>query len=1410
MKPNKFHLTFTLALALVLQLAAQTDNVGIGTTTPDPSAALDVQSTDKGVLIPRMTTAQREAIASPATGLKVYDTDEKNFFYWDGTRWFRLGIPADGKLNEFLKPDANGNATWQPLLDTALWPAPEPLLISNTVLTSTPIGLAVHGNYAYLTDYDLGTFNVIDISDPANPFVTGSLAGVNGAIAVQGNYAYAVKNSTIKVINVADPANPILSGSLAAGSDLVAVAVQGNYAYVVDYNSEELKVIDVSNPASPSVSGSLNVGGPPISVAVEGSHVYVVGSDSQVFKVIDVSNPASPSLSGSLTIGYGAGTVVVQGSYAYVIGLFSLGLKVIDVSNPGSPSLSGSLVLGNEPISLAVQGNYACVVDQNSDDLKVIDISDPASPSLSSSFALGDYPNQVAMQGNFAYVTDGEIGEFRIIQLGVAPMGVGINGEPTPYYPNLGSGGSGITVSDSYTIDHTLSSGDLSSDVRINTDGDNILTSTSTGLKATEVDGSTTNELQTISKSGSTVTLSNGGGSFTDAVNDADASPTNELQTISKTGNTVTLSNGGGSFTDDVDDADASPTNELNTSFSLSGYNLSLTDAGGTQTVDLSALPGSGSGGHWSTSGTHIYNNNTGSVGIGITPTDQKLELFDGNFKLKVGANENDQGILFQNLGSSYTWNIFRTDAGSNKADLVIAGGSPAANPALMPDRFHIASNGNIGINTAAPLAKFHVNGTSRFDGTINTNNQWISGDGGAEGISIDGTGSVGIGTNPPDQSAQLDIESTDKGMLVPRLTTAQRTAIASPATGLLVYDTDADAFHFYDGSAWQPILSGSGGGEATTVSDGNTVDLTLTGTDISAETILDPAGDNILTTSASGLKATEVDGSTTNELQTISKTGNTVTLSNSGGSFTDEVDDADADPLNETNTSLTLNGWDLELTDAGGTKTVNLTGLPGTGTGGHWANPGDDIYNNNVGNVGIGTSTPSEKLEINGAIKIDDTSNANPSPGTIRWNPNTEDFEGYTGYAWKSLTRSWQATNIESGGQKHTPSGMAANDNFGCSVSINGDYALIGAYKDDDNGTDAGAAYVYVHSGTGWTQQAKLLAADGAPGDFFGYSVSIFENYALIGAYQDDDNGTDSGSAYVFVRSGTNWTQVAKLEAADGAAGDYFGFSVSITGGSDPYYSTAKWILIGAYQDDDNGTDSGSAYVFNDSWTQEAKLTASDGTAGDHFGYSVSITTNQYGYSQASLIGAYGDDDNGTDAGAAYVYFRSGTSWIQKAKLTAADGAAGDNFGFSVSISGRDVYYALIGAPQDADNGAGSGSAYIFRGIYPFTSWSQQPKLLPSDGTGQTFFGTSVCITNTSALVGMPKKNFQTGVLGSAYAYSLSGTYWLEQALFKADDGALDDYFGNSVSLSDGIVLIGAPRDDDKGTDSGSIYFFR
>jgi len=153
----------------------------------------------------------------------------------------------------------------------------------------------------------------------------------------------------------------------------------------------------------------------------------------------------------------------------------------------------------------------------------------------------------------------------------------------------------------------------------------------------------------------------------------------------------------------------------------------------------------------------------------------------------------------------------------------------------------------------------------------------------------------------------------------------------------------------------------------------------------------------------------------------------------------------------------------------------------------------------------------------------------------------------------------------------KLTASDGAAHDYFGTSVSLSGNRALVGAYQDDDNGSDSGSAYVFEWNGSAWTQVAKLTASDGAASDYFGHSVSLSGNRALVGAYRDDDNGTDSGSAYVFEWDGSAWTQVAKLTASDGAAYERFGYSVSLSGDR---------ALVGAYLDDDNGSFSGSAYV--------------------------------------------------------------------------------------------------------------------------------------------------------------------------------------------------------------------------------------
>ena len=315
-----------------------------------------------------------------------------------------------------------------------------------------------------------------------------------------------------------------------------------------------------------------------------------------------------------------------------------------------------------------------------------------------------------------------------------------------------------------------------------------------------------------------------------------------------------------------------------------------------------------------------------------------------------------------------------------------------------------------------------------------------------------------------------------------------------------------------------------------------------------------------------------------------------------------------------------------------------------------------------------------------------------------------------------------------------------AEDDWFGHSVSIGGDVALVGAELDSDKGTYSGAAYVFRRNGSTWTEEDKLLASDGLKFDYFGSSVSISGEVALVGAYGDDDNGTDAGAAYVFRWDGESWVEEQKLLASDSAANDQFGSAVSISG---------NVALVGAYGDNVNGTYSGSAYIFRwdgESWVEEDKLLATDSAANDWFGSSVSISGD------VALVGALWHDDNGIiDAGAAYIFRWNGSIWVEEDKLLASDGALDDRFGSSVSIRG-DV--ALVGAYGDDDNSTNAGAAYVFR--WDGERWVEEDKLLASDGSGNDYFGSSVSISGDVALVGAYLDDDNGGDSGSAYLFKI------------------------------------------------------
>ena len=387
-----------------------------------------------------------------------------------------------------------------------------------------------------------------------------------------------------------------------------------------------------------------------------------------------------------------------------------------------------------------------------------------------------------------------------------------------------------------------------------------------------------------------------------------------------------------------------------------------------------------------------------------------------------------------------------------------------------------------------------------------------------------------------------------------------------------------------------------------------------------------------------------------------------------------------------------------------------------------------------------------------------------------------------------------WAVTPVEE--VKLLADDGAPNDFFGFNVALSGDTAVIGATKVDDDirGVDVGAAYVFTRSGNSWHQQAKLTADDGAAKDEFGGKVALSGDTAVIGAIFQDDKGDNSGSAYVFTRSGTTWSQQVKLTAADGAEGDAFGQSIALSGDT---------VVIGAPHDDDKGNDAGSVYVFTRSgttWSQQVKLTAADGVAGDVFGISIAFSGDTI------VIGADLNDEKARNAGAVYVFTRSGSSWSQQAKITAADGAETDIFGVRVALSGDTI---LISARRDDDDAMGidAGSAYIF--TRTGTIWQQQIKLTASDGAADDRFGRSVALVADTAVIGAMFQDDKGDNSGSAYVFTRSGTTWSQQVKLTAADGAEGDVFGWSVALSDDTAVITATRDDDKGNESGSAYVF-
>ncbi|EOQ96299.1 FG-GAP repeat protein [Leptospira wolbachii serovar Codice str. CDC] len=448
--------------------------------------------------------------------------------------------------------------------------------------------------------------------------------------------------------------------------------------------------------------------------------------------------------------------------------------------------------------------------------------------------------------------------------------------------------------------------------------------------------------------------------------------------------------------------------------------------------------------------------------------------------------------------------------------------------------------------------------------------------------------------------------------------------------------------------------------------------------------------------------------------------------------------------------------------------------------------------------------------------------------------------------------------------------SNAEANDFFGFSVAISRDTIVVGASGEASNQTTisngptasgdnsalrSGAVYVFQRSGNSWTQEAYLKASNAEVDDRFGISVAIDGDTIAVGANEEDSNQTtitnglpasndnnasNSGAVYVFQRTGSTWVEQAYIKPPNTGVDDQFGVSISISGdtiavGSFLEDSIQTTITNGpTATGDDSATQSGAAYVFQRSgstWSQQAYLKASNAQSDDRFGVTVSISgdtivvgANLEDSNQTTITnGATASSDNSaTQSGAAYVFQRTGSTWVEQAYLKPPNAEANDQFGQRVAISKDTIVVGSFsessnqttisnGQTASTNNSAAlSGAAYVFQRIG--STWTHQAYLKAPNTEADDRFGISLAIEGDTILVGaIFEDSNQTTVTngqtasednsitnaGAVYVFQRSGSNWFHRAYIKPPNPDLDDRFGNAVAISGDTMIVSANQED-------------
>ena len=372
----------------------------------------------------------------------------------------------------------------------------------------------------------------------------------------------------------------------------------------------------------------------------------------------------------------------------------------------------------------------------------------------------------------------------------------------------------------------------------------------------------------------------------------------------------------------------------------------------------------------------------------------------------------------------------------------------------------------------------------------------------------------------------------------------------------------------------------------------------------------------------------------------------------------------------------------------------------------------------------------------------------------------------------------------------KFTQPNAPENGNFGLNISIEGNVFVSGAGQTLNDPTP-GAAYVYRKIDGVWTEEQRLEPSDGDPGDGFG-TVGISGDVIVVGAWQDSDNVSAGGSAYIYRFDGNEWVEEQKLVSPTPDVDDYFGIIPHIDG---------DVVAIPSSGDDIAAPDAGAVYVYRyngASWELEATLVSDDPQTGSGFSFPVIVHENRI------MVGAYLTENDPGTFGAAFIYEFDGNDWNQVAKLTADPEIPGDTYGLSCWIEG-DI--AAVGAMNDNDDGPGAGAIYVYR--FDGNDWVQEQKLTGSQN-GDVGLGSDICISNGVILAGCNDATIDgLPSAGRAYLWKHDGNQWVEIGHFNASDPGDTDWFANAVGLWGGTAVCGSRLDDSPGVDAGSVYVF-